>query len=375
MLTTRLSEIKKVLTQNQLEASLISSLSNIIYLTDFHHFTDIEREAFILITKTNQYIFTDARYSHAVKTHVKNFKLLETSATTPFTKLLQKIIVQEKINLLGIEEDNVTIEEYKKILSAIKKTRHFDLKTLRIKKQKEEIEKIKKACAIGDKAFSYILKKIKLGMTEKEIAFLLETFMGKHGCKLSFPTIVAFAENAAIPHHKTGNRKLNKNEFILIDFGVKYEEYCSDMTRTFFFGKANKEQRKVYQTVLTAQQKAIEYITLSLLRRQESMDSRIREKDIVGSHVDNVAREYIVNKGYPTIPHSLGHGIGLQVHEAPSLSPNSQAILADAMVFSIEPGIYLPDKFGVRIEDIFTIQNGKLVQLTMSPKKLLELLE
>src|SRR6185369_15439550 len=173
------------------------------------------------------------------------------------TDHIKNISEKENILVLGIEEDNITVREQKKIAKVVKIQKHFTLNELRIQKESKEIAKIKKACTIGDKAFSYILKQIKVGMTEKEIAFLLETFVRKNDAEPSFPSIVAFSENAAVPHHKTGKRKLKNDEFVLLDFGVKYENYCSDMTRTVFFGKANKEQKKAYETVLAAQNKAI----------------------------------------------------------------------------------------------------------------------
>jgi len=352
-----LSDLKKFLRENSLDAALISSLSNIVYLTKFSHFTEIEREGFVLITKNNQYVITDRRYSHAVKTNLPNFELLEISGNNSFTTLLQDAINLHKISVLGIEENDLTVHEHKKVLLTIKNTKHFDLRKLRILKTKDEIRKIKNACLVGDKAFLNVLKKIKSGMTEKELAFEIEHFIKKEKCGLSFPTIVAFGKHAAIPHHKTGNKKLKENELILIDFGVKYENYCSDMTRTIFYGKAAKQQKNAYKVVKEAQEKAIKQFNITK-----------NAKDL-----DEAARSYIASKGYSSMPHSLGHGIGLQVHEAPSLSPNSNDILSEGMVFSIEPGIYFPDKFGIRIEDLFAIENNKLKQLTKSSRSLIEL--
>ena len=375
----RLSNLKKLLKQNNLDAMLVSSLSNIIYLTDFSYFTDIERDAFILITKNNNYIFTNPLYSLAVKKNVKNYTLLEISMTNPFTKLFDEIVKKEKIKSLGIEENNITVAEYKRITKVIKKSIHFDLREIRIKKFPEEIKKIQKACALGDKAFTYICQQLKVGITEKELAIKLEIFIRQQGAELSFPTIAAFGRNAAVPHHKYGNKKLQKNNFVLLDFGVKYENYCSDITRTTFFGKANSEQKKVYQTVWTAQKLAIEYIKkychvqLDSASRKNKILKQVQDDNLLAANVDRAARDYILSQGYPSIPPALGHGIGLHVHEAPTLYPRSTEILEEGMVFSIEPGIYLPDKFGIRIEDLFTIQKGKLVQLTKTTSELIEL--
>ena len=151
--------------------------------------------------------------------------------------------------------------------------------------------------------------------------------------------------------------------FILLDFGIKKDFYCSDMTRTVSFGHTSSEKKKVYQTVLDSQQKAIEYITHKLSKKET----------IMCSSVDQISREYIIQKGYPSMPHSLGHGIGIAVHEAPRLTPVSLEQLQNGNVFSIEPGIYLPGKFGVRIEDLFSISNNTLTQLTHSDNSLIEL--
>lgn len=360
----RLTKLKKLLTQNNLDAALISSLTTIIYLTNFPYFTDVEREVFLLITKTDQYILTDSRYSHAVKIHVKNFELLEISIQTPLIAHLQFITKKKSIKHLGIEEDNLTVAEHKRISSIIKTNKHIDLKPLRITKEKNEIEDIQNSCKIGDKAFSYILKQIRVGMTEKEVAILLENFIRKYNAEPSFPSIVAFGANAAVPHHKTGKTKLKTSDLVLLDFGVKFENYCSDMTRTVFVGKATEEQKNVYQVVKVAQEKAMQQFNNVAIKQS---------KPVLAHKIDKVARDYIISKGYPSIPHSLGHGIGLQIHEAPSLSPKSDYILTEGMVFSIEPGIYINNKLGVRIEDLFAIQNNKLIRLTKSSRKLIEL--
>lgn len=204
-------------------------------------------------------------------------------------------------------------------------------------------------------------------MSEKEIALEMEMYIRKQGGMLSFPTIVAFRENSAVPHHMTNGKRLKSNDIVLLDFGIEIDNYCSDMTRTIFIGEPTAEQKKVYQTVIEAQEKAVSYLTSNLVPRLSN--SQILKT----SSVDKAARDYIVTRGYPSIPHSLGHGIGIEVHEAPTLSPRSEETFSNGMVFSIEPGIYLPGKFGVRIEDLFAIQNGNLLQLTNAPKNLIQL--
>lgn len=378
-MNSRLTNLNKLLTKNSLDAALISSPANIIYLTNFSHFYHTEREVFLLITKKNRYIFTDGRYTEAIKKHFQSnviarpsktaaaisnknkFQLLEISSQNSFDNLLKNIVKKEKILSLGIETNNITVAEHKKIASVVKNLKHFDLTELRIKKDKKEISAIQKACEIGDETFTFILKKIKSGITEKEIAYEMENFIRKKGAEISFRTVVAFGKNSAYPHHKTGNDRLENNDTILLDFGVKYENYCSDMTRTIFLGKASPEKKRVYATVLTAQQKAIEYLKKNI------------KNQIPLSSIDKIARDYIIAQNFPSIPHSLGHGIGLQDHEPHPLSPKSKEIVKNGMVFSVEPGIYLTDSVGVRIEDLIAIQDNKVIHLTHSPKTLIEL--
>lgn len=360
---SRLAHIRKLLQENNHDALLVSSLPAITHLTDFSYFSNIERDAYLLITKNSQYIFTNGLYTNAVKKLLKNISLVEITTQTPFVTHLKQIIIKENIEILGIEEDDLRVHEYKRIISIVKKTKHVSLSALRITKTAKEIAKIKKACKIGDQAFLYILKQLKPEMTEIQIASLLEIYIKQQGADISFPSIVAFGANAAVPHHKTGKTKLKKNNLILFDFGVKYNNYCSDMTRTIFFGKATAEQKKMYEIVLKAQQSAIQ---------QYNNEAMKQSKFVYAKNLDNTARSYIIEHGYPSIPHSLGHGIGLELHEAPRLSPTSREILFEGMVFSIEPGIYLPDRFGIRIEDLFAIENGKLIQLTKSSQKLIE---
>ncbi|MBI2034845.1 MAG: aminopeptidase P family protein [Candidatus Levybacteria bacterium] len=338
-MTKRLSRIQNLLNQQNLDAAIISSAANITYLTGFLGFSKEERDAYLLITKTRAYIFTNALYSEAVYEKVPHFALTEITSSTPFVKSLKKLITKHKIKKLGIEENDMTVSEYNKLSHSLRSLlakqgetlQNFSLQNLREIKSVHEIQQIKKACEISDKAFTHILKKIKTGVTEQKIAFELEIFMKKNGADISFPPIVAFGSHSSIPHHSANNQQLASrrsglitNNVILLDFGARFNGYCSDMTRTIFFGKATNEQKKMYKTVLNAQQKAIEFIQ----KETPSRRSLLEKNEIKASEVDRIARDYIISQGYPTIPHSLGHGIGLQVHEAPSLSQKSKDILA-----------------------------------------------
>ncbi len=364
---TTLPHIRRLMKKNKFDAVLLSSNDNITYLTNFSRFSKEERDAYILITPKKQYIFTHGIYTEAVKKYIKDFELITVSRQNPFRLALKKICASEKLTILGFEGYNLTALEYLTVRKELKKIAAQDapfLSTkLRLIKTHEEIGKIKKACQLGDTAFHFILKKLKTGITELELTFELEAYIKKQGADISFDTIVAFGENAAFPHHQPTKKKLRRNNFVLFDFGVKQDNYCSDMTRTVFFGTPTLKQRKMYKTVLNSQQAAIDFLNHEL---------RIKNPEIKLSEVDKTARNYIVQQGYPSIPHSLGHGIGIAVHEAPSLSPLSTDILQIGMVFSIEPGIYLPDIGGVRIEDLFAIQRNKLIPLTNSSRNLIE---
>lgn len=370
--------LQNFLKNNGLDAMLLSSESNIRYLTSYTGFSPLERDAHVLITSKNIYLFTSPLYSNEVKKQIKNVEIVENSNDNSFYKNLAEIILKEKLENIGFENDSVTVAEYLRLTAQI--SSHLvakDFSELRIKKTSNEIKTIQAACKIGDKAFLYIQKFLKPGITELGLAWEMEKYIKELGADLAFPTIIAFGKNSAVPHHKTNDQRLKANDVVLLDFGVKVDGYCSDMSRTLIIGQTNKEQERVYAAVKTAQGKAVEFIQKKLMEYSSS-EVRSLDKDknssrylsnnnaILASEVDKVARDYIVSQGYPSIPHSLGHGIGIAVHESPRLSPTSKDILEEGMVFSIEPGVYLNNKFGVRIEDLYTIQNSKLVQLTHS---------
>jgi len=364
-----LEKLKQILKKNPpaggLDAALISSISNIIYLTNYSGFSKEEREAYLLITQNRRYIITDGRYSEAVKNNIKRFELIEISPKLSFEKTLKNLAKKNKIKKIGFEGHNITFLEHEKLLQHFDGSNHRSVESLRIIKSSKEISKIEKACTLSDKTFDYILKKIKLGISEKELAFEIEFFIKKHGADISFRPIVAFGKNSSIPHHQSENLKLKTDNIILLDLGVKLNNYCSDMTRTVFFGKPTREQKRMYETVLEAQQKAIQQFSNLSMRRPK--------EQVKASEIDKAAREYIISKGYKSIPHSLGHGIGIDVHEAPHLSPKSKDILKEGMVFSIEPGIYIPGFGGVRIEDLVTLEKNGPRLLTHSPRTLIEI--
>lgn len=356
MFEDKIKKLRSNMMQEEVDAVFISSTSNISYLSGYSNFSKDEREAYIFIGQDFGYIITDGRYSEAVKKQVPHLTLFEIGNKKGIDELFKK----HKVKNLGIEEDNLTVVEHKKIKKHFKKIKHIEVSKLRSVKNKDEIGKIAHACKIGDLAFNYILKKLRVGVTEKEIAYELEKFVKEKGAEFSFSPIVAFGKNSSVPHHQTGDTKLENNQFVLIDMGVKFENYCSDMTRTMFFGKPSEKQREIYETVLKAQLKAVDFVN-----QQIKLAKKITEAE-----VDKIARNYIISKGYSSIPHSLGHGIGLEVHEQPHLSVNSKEELKIGMVFSIEPGIYIEGYGGVRIEDLYVYEKKGLKQITKSSKQL-----
>ncbi len=363
---TRLSKLRSQMLKQKLDAVLISSIPNIIYLTDFSGFGTKDRDAFLLITNTHQYLFTHAIYRDAAMKFIKKFELIGMNRENPTGESIKKLIINHSIKKLGFEDANLSVWEFERLFKKVNKKILLPtgvVSQLRTIKNTDEIDAIKNACALGDKAYSHIQKSLRIGMSEKDVAFELEYFIRKNGGEISFTTIVAFGENAAYIHHEKGNRRLKSDEFVLLDFGVKLNNYCSDMSRTFFFGKARADDRKSYQSVLKSQQNAIDYIEEKLSKKEK----------IQGEMADKISRDYLVSQGFPNLPYSLGHGIGLEVHEAPRLTPAYKQILENGMVFSIEPGIYLTGKFGIRIEDLFAIENNKLIPLTHSPKDLIEI--
>lgn len=361
----RIKKIRELLERLGLDATFVSTVSNISYLTGYFNFSIEEREAYLLITKKDQFIFTDTRYSEAIEKYVKDFKLITRSPSLPFKNALKQVLNEKKISKLGFEEDNLIFKEYKILRNLTKNLYPVTLEDIRVQKSENEIKKIKKACEIGDLIFEKIIKEIRNGVSEKDIGYKLELLGKEKGADISFKPIVAFGENSSVPHHETGNSRLEKKlgQFIKLDFGFKLEGYCSDMTRTMFFGESSQKQKLIYKTVLKSQEMAINYLKEMLKKKR-----KIKAKE-----VDKVAREHIIQEGFDSVPHSLGHGVGIEVHEAPRLSPNSKEELKEGMVFSIEPGIYIPGYGGVRIEDLFAIVNGKLDKLTNSSKALREI--
>lgn len=224
-------------------------------------------------------------------------------------------------------------------------------------KNEKEIEIISRAAALGDRCFSHILGFIKPGMSEKEVAAEIDRFLFENGAEgLAFPTICVSGERSCLPHGEPSDKFIQKGEFLTLDFGAVIDGYCGDMTRTVAIGSVTPEMRRVYDTVLEAQLAAIDFIKAGV----RCFDA------------DKIARDIITDAGYGEyFPHGLGHGVGKQVHEAPTLNSKSEEILAENMVITIEPGIYIPDRFGVRIEDLAIVTEFGIINKVKSAKELI----
>ena len=229
--------------------------------------------------------------------------------------------------------------------------------TSNIIKNEHEIECISKAAALGDKCFSYILGFIEPGMSEKQVADEIERFLYDNGAEgLAFDTISVSGERGCLPHGEPTDKLIQKGELVTLDFGAVIGGYCGDMTRTIAIGSISPEQRKVYEIVLEAQLAAIDFIKAGV----RCFDA------------DKIARDIITKAGYGSeYPHGLGHGVGLEVHEAPTLNAKSTEVLESNMVITIEPGIYIPNKFGVRIEDLAIVTDFGIINKVKSEKELI----
>ena len=327
------SELKK----HKIEALLILSNANSSYFTQ-----TTSRDSYVLVTRRKNFFITDSRYTEEAKSTLgKDFRVRLLTDSLP--KTLLALCQELKIRTLGFEEQYTTYALYAKLrLLLASRTRLVPLQGVieqyRQVKTPGELKKMKIACAITVEAFKYAQKIIAPGKKELEVAAELERFIRLKGARAaSFDIIIASGPNSSFPHHLTSERKLRANEPVLIDMGVDYLGYKSDLTRVLFLGKITPLVHKIYQIALHAQQEAIRQI----------------KPGVSAKAVDSFAREIITGRGYgQCFGHNLGHGVGLEVHEAPRISPKEERPIAPGMIFTVEPGIYLPGKFGVRIEDM-----------------------
>ena len=305
-------------------------------------------DGFLLLVDGGGYFVIDSRYYYAAKRALKNkpYKVVNGS----FNETAD-LIKETAKGVLFIDFAKTSMELAQKLafLGVELKDCREEIVQARIVKRDDELKKIKRACRIAEESLKAIVPAIKEGVTENYIAALLECEFKKRGAeKPSFDTIVAFGANAAVPHHQTGDTTLKRDSVVLIDFGCKYKGYCSDITRTMFFGTPKKEFKSAYNAVNAAFDAAFAGIRAGMSGRTADAISR------------DVLKKHGLEKYFT---HSLGHGIGVDIHEDPYLSKKGETQLLDNMVFSIEPGVYLDGRFGIRIENTVVLSGGRVKSL------------
>ena len=351
----RIDRLRQELIQKNIDAMLITSRHNIEYYSGF-----TGTESYIFISKDKQFVFTDSRYTQQAKQQTSFFTLNEYKGDAYTT--ICDVINNNSIKNIGFDDKNMTFSIYnkfsEKLTSKLVPTGDL-LNRMRMKKDEDELFLIEQAVNIADRAFEHIINYIKPGVIEREVAAQLEFFMKKEGAQgIAFDTIVASGARSSLPHGVASMKAIESGDAIILDYGAIYKGYCSDISRTVFVGKPDPELLDIYKIVLRAQ-------TLA----QEEAQSKMEVKQI-----DMLARQHINDCGYGDFfGHGLGHGIGLEIHEEPGLSPYRSGIMEDDMVVTMEPGIYLPNKGGVRIEDVVVFINGRPKILTKASKEIITL--
>ncbi len=317
-------------------------------------------EGVAIVTRKGCRYFTDSRYIESAEKDIQGFEVLGINQFNGYYKRLNDAIADFGVTTLGYEENYLTVGElmgYEKNLNAKLVPYNKEINGFRGTKEDWELELMKKAQAITDKAFTEVLGRIQVGMTELELQAELIYCLYKNGAMgLSFDPIVVSGPNTSMPHGVAGDRVIREGDFITMDFGVLYKGYCSDMTRTVAVGYATEEMKEVYETVLKAQKAAI----------------AATKAGVIGKDIDAVARKVITDAGYGEyFGHGYGHSLGLEIHEGPNPNPGNNQPMPLGAVCSAEPGIYLPGKFGVRIEDVTILTEDGVIDITNSPKNLI----
>lgn len=351
----RLKNIRKQLSSWNIDALLITTMENIRYLSGFTGSSGV-----IIITTNQSFFLTDSRYAEQSKDETSGFKI------RIYKKQIEDVaclINEIKPGRIGFEAKGITYETYRKLKALI----HIkglipvpeDICRIRARKDAYELKLIKNAISLSTVGFNAAIDCIATGVPECDVAFDVEMAMKKRGAEgLSFDIIVASGKRAALPHGKASDKKIKKHEMVIVDLGAKHQGYNSDETCTFVVGRPSKEQKKIYQVVKDAHDKAIEVV----------------EPGVKASLIDFAARDFIKQAGYGKyFGHGTGHGVGLAVHEWPNISPYNNQAVEEGMVFTIEPGIYIPGWGGVRIEDMVLVTKNGCEVLTEISKEMMVL--
>lgn len=350
----RISRIRTLLNEKNLDGILVFKPENRRYLSGFTGST-----GYVIVTRSTCKFITDFRYIEQARNQCKGFEIVQICHEKTIVDILNGL----GITRLGVEEDYMTLEQFTKFNNELEAIEILPLEASILKmrsiKMEDEIINIEKAAEIADQAFDHILNFIKPGISELSIALELEFFMRKRGAsRLSFEPIVASGKRSSLPHGLASNKILEVGDLVTLDFGCVYNGYCSDMTRTLVLGKANERQKEIYGLVLEAQLGSLGAV----------------KPGITGAELDSVARTIITDKGYGQyFGHGLGHGVGLEIHELPKINSKGNLPIDVGMVLTIEPGIYIPDFGGVRIEDLLVVTEAGYKLLSKSTKDLIEL--
>ncbi len=357
----RLSTLRRRLAEEEIPAVVVTDIPNVIYLTGFDDVFDAMANAALLVTSEVARVYTDSRYETSVAAAAEG-----TSWALRVPKDAMYIALCEDVVAQGIDvimlESSVPYGRFRFISEKFGgNVRVVDqlVEGLRQVKESREIVRIREAAAVTDRAFDHILDFITPGMTEASVGLELEVFMrtnGGHG--IAFDPIVASGPNSAMPHAGVSDRRIEIGDFVKLDFGARYEGYCSDMTRTVVMGSASDRQREIHGAVLAANLAGIEACRAGR----------------TGADIHETARAVLAEAGFGEyFGHGLGHGVGLEIHEQPSLSPRGRNAVPAGSVATIEPGVYIPGFGGVRIEDLVVVEDGGCTLLSHSPKELIEL--
>lgn len=357
----RVDRLRQVMARLSLDAFLISQPESRRYLSGFtgHDHPPMDSAGYLLITASRSLLFTDGRTVEQAAQETTGYEVV--CIENRFHHTLAQFLPGIRLPRIAFEGNHLTYRVFEEVRSVLDPNStlapSYDVvDSLRAAKETRELEAIEEAVILADSAFAHLLGMLEPGLTEREVAWEIESYLRKHGSEgVAFDPIVAAGPNSSKPHHVPSDRAIQANEPVILDWGAKVRGYCSDITRTVVLGKADEQFKKLYGIVLQAQTR---------------VEKRVRS-GMNGIKADSFARKVIEEAGYGEyFVHSTGHGVGLEIHELPRLRRTAENILEDGMVFSVEPGIYIPGWGGIRIEDLVTLQGGKPVVLTRSPKQL-----
>ena len=351
------AKITESLETQGLDAMLLTCEANRFYASGFH---SSGTDGIALVTRRHNYYFTDNRYTEAAARSVQNAEIREANRQHPYSALINAVIDAEGLKRIGYEDEYITVADWRRYTEKL----HGELVPasallwqLRAVKDAEERDCLIQAQRIAERALTETLNDIRPGVPEREIAALLLYRMLHYGAEdKSFDPIVVSGPNGSLPHGVPGDKPIQAGEFVTMDFGCKYGGYCSDMTRTVALGEPTGEMRKVYQTVLEAQLAGI----------------AVTKAGVPGKSIDAAARKVIEDAGYGEyFGHGYGHSVGIEIHESPNANTRDESLMPVGAAVSAEPGIYLPGKFGVRIEDVTILTENGCIDITQSPKELI----